>query len=284
MIALPGGTFLMGSNSHYPEERPAHEVSVAPFEIDATTVTNAEFAHFVRETGYVTTAETPLDPASAPGMPPEYFVAGSLVFQMTEGPVDLRNFRKWWEFVPGADWQHPEGPDSDIKARIDHPVVQISLLDAMAYADWAGKSLPTEAEWEFAARDGAETTWPWGEDLLDHGLIRANTWHGEFPWQNVAKPPFSWPAAAGAPGRYRLFNMIGNVWEWTSDKYHSAHRPQKNCCTPSPRVIEGESFVTKGGSFLCAPSYCRRYRATARSPQEGRSSTNHLGFRCVRRS
>lgn len=283
MIAITGGSFFMGSENHYPEERPAHQVNVAPFEMDATTVTNAEFARFVASTNYTTTAEIPLDPASAPGMPDEYFASGSLVFQMTDGPVDLRDFRQWWTFVVGADWRHPEGPGSNIDDRMDHPVVQVSLIDALAYADWAGKALPSEAEWEFAARDGVASIYPWGEKLIDGDHVRANTWQGAFPWKNAAPAPFSWAADAGQPSRYGAYNMLGNVWEWTTDTYQAAHRPDKSCCTPLLRNVEGNNYVVKGGSFLCAPSYCKRYRATARSPQEGRSSTNHLGFRCVRR-
>lgn len=283
MKTIPAGRFIMGSVRHYPEERPAHQRNVAAFEMDATTVTNAEFAQFVAETGYQTTAEIPIDPSSAPGMPAEYFAAGSLVFHSAKGPVNLKDARNWWRFVPEANWQKPEGPESSFVGREDHPVVQVSLIDAVAYAKWAGKSLPTEVEWEYAARDGVETLYPWGENLLENGEVRANTWQGNFPWRNLAKPPFSWAANTGTPSRYGLYNMIGNVWEWTIDGFSSLHKPNKTCCTPSARAIEGKSYVVKGGSFLCAPSYCRRYRASARSPQEARSSTNHLGFRCVRR-
>lgn len=285
IVHLAGGEFYFGSDDHYPEERPRHRTHVGAFAIEACAVTNAQFAAFVRETGFVTTAETPIDPASAPGMPPEYFVAGSLVFRMTDGPVDLRDFRQWWVFRPGANWRHPEGPDSTIDGRQDHPVVQVSLHDAMSYANWARKSLPCEKQWEFAARDGVETEFPWGDDLTEGGETYANTWHGAFPWKNLRSDtaPFSVPVDAFSPSRYGLFNMIGNVWEWTTDSYSTAHDAKKTCCTPT-HFADGENFVVKGGSFLCAQSYCKRYRAAARSPQETRSSTNNLGFRCVAES
>ena len=274
----------MGSDSHYPEERPAHPHSVDPFEIGVTAVTNREFAAFVNETGYRTTAETPLPPDPGVQMPPGYFDAGSLVFRMTSAPVDLRDFRNWWAFVAGACWVAPEGPGSSIEGREEHPVVHVSLFDALAYADWAGLSLPTEAEWEFAARGGHGTEYPWGDELTPGGAVFSNTWHGEFPWRNdrTEKPPFSVPVRTFDANGYGLFNMIGNVWEWTGDKFSASHGAPSPCCLPNG-PFEGESYVVKGGSFLCAPSYCRRYRASARSPQEARSSTSHLGFRCVRR-
>ncbi|MGR3290282.1 MAG: formylglycine-generating enzyme family protein [Paracoccaceae bacterium] len=285
MVQLAGGDFDCGSDDHYPEERPRHRSHVSAFAIDVCAVSNAEFATFVRETDYVTTAETPIDPASVPAMPPEYFAAGSLVFRMTDGPVDLHDFRQWWEFQPDANWRHPEGPHSTIDGRQDHPVVQVSLFDAQAYADWAGKSLLGEKQWEFAARDGVETDFPWGEELTTGTTIHANTWHGAFPHQNLYHhtTPFTVPVDAFEPSRYGLFNMIGNVWEWTTDSYTAAHDPDKSCCTPA-RVEGGRNFTVKGGSFLCAPSYCCRYRAAARSPQEARSSTSHLGFRCIARA
>lgn len=282
LVQLPGGKFYFGSNDHYPEERPRHTAEIGPFAIELCAVTNTQFAAFVRATNYVTTAETPIDPANAPDMPPEYFAAGSLVFQMTDGPIDLRDFRQWWAFQPGANWRHPEGPGSTIDDRQDHPVVHVSLYDAEAYADWAGLALPTEKQWEFAAHDGVETEFPWGDALDEGGEIHANTWQGAFPWKNLRQDtaPFSVRVDAFSPSRYGLFNMIGNVWEWTSDAYVAVHDPSKPCCSPAI-IEEGKNFVVKGGSFLCAPSYCKRYRATARSPQEARSSTNHLGFRCV---
>ena len=284
LVGVPGGTFTMGSDRHYPEERPAHPVRVSGFQIGATAVTNRHFAEFVAETDYRTTAEIPMDQADAPGMPREFFQAGSLVFQMRDAPVDLRDFRNWWQFVPGASWRAPEGPGSDIDDRQDHPVVQVSLIDSLAYADWAGLDLPSEAEWELAARDGVATEFPWGEELAPNGIAQANTWHGQFPWQNdrTENAPFTMHSRSFPASRYGTFNMIGNVWEWTRDNYRANHMQAGPFCTPaSPK--DGENFVVKGGSFLCAPSYCRRYRATARSPQEVRSSASHLGFRCVRR-
>lgn len=284
MVPLRGGTFEMGSNHHYPEEAPAFTTSVRPFAMDAGTVTNAEFAAFIRATGYVTEAERPLDPALTPDLPPEAYVPGGLVFTQTEGPVPLHDFRQWWRFVPGAYWAAPEGPETDLDGRWNHPVVQVSLADAMAYAQWAGKALPTEKEWEFAARSGVDTTWPWGDELRPEGRVIANTWQGEFPFlNNQDGGVLSWPSRAGAANAYGLYTMIGNVWEWTVSRF-GTHGETRACCSPSNRVSAGETYVVKGGSFLCAPSYCRRYRATARSPQEARSATNHLGFRCVLRT
>lgn len=281
LVHIPGGTFTMGCDHAYPEERPAHSVTVDPFEMAACTVTNAQFAAFVAATGYVTTAEIPIDPADVPGMPEDYYQAGSLVFHRTDGPVDLRDPRHWWRFVKGACWHAPEGPGSDIAGREDHPVVQVSLIDAQAYVDWAGMALPTEAQWEFAARDGVVMDYPWGDTLIPEDGPRTNTWQGAFPYQNARgqEGPLSMPVTAFAPSRYGLYNMIGNVWEWTTDRFAARH-DVKPCCTP-PRPGEGTVHVLKGGSFLCAPSYCRRYRPSARSPQEARSATNHIGFRCV---
>ncbi|MGE4610361.1 MAG: formylglycine-generating enzyme family protein [Paracoccaceae bacterium] len=283
MVSVPAGRFMMGSNDFYPEERPEHQSDVDTFSIDKFTVTNSSFASFVEDTGYVTTAEIALDPESAPGMPPEYFTAGSLVFTMTDGPVRLTDFRNWWKFVAGAGWRNPEGPDSSIDDLGNYPVVQISLIDALAYCDWAGKSLPTEREWEYAARGGVDTVYPWGDKLVPDGIIRANTWQGEFPWQisKIDEYAGAAPVNTYQPNGYGTFNMIGNVWEWTTDTYADRHKTTKSCCTPKREYLEGRIMVVKGGSFLCAPSYCERYRRTARSPQEARSSTNHLGFRCV---
>ena len=284
-VQIPGGQFEMGSDRHYPEERPKRRVAVSGFRMDRCTVTNAQFRQFVANTGYVTTAEIPLDPDRGVHMPPEYFAAGSLVFKMTGGPVDLKDFRQWWDFVPGAFWDRPEGPGSSIEGREDHPVVQVSLYDALAYCAWVGKELPVEKEWEYAARDGTASEFPWGSTLTPHGVQKANTWLGEFPWQNLKtqQAPFSCPVGSHEPSRFGLYNMIGNVWEWTLTPFETSPQALSNCCTPAQKIAEGGNYVVKGGSFLCAPSYCRRYRATARSPQEARSSTNHLGFRCILR-
>ncbi|MDC0490609.1 formylglycine-generating enzyme family protein [Paracoccaceae bacterium] len=286
LVELPGGDFLMGSDRHYLEERPQHPTRVKPFQMDRTAVTNAQFAEFVEATDYRTTAEIPLDPATAPSMPAAYFEAGSLVFHMTDGPVDLRDFRRWWKFIPGACWRHPEGPKSTIEDRLDHPVVQVSLPDALAYAEWAGRSLPSERQWEFAARSTSDEEYSWGAALNEGDEIHANTWIGSFPFQNdrTETAPFTQSVSAYDPNAYGLYNMIGNVWEWTIDAFQNAHDPGVNCCTPSRTIEPGKNYVTKGGSFLCAPSYCRRYRASARSPQEAHSSTNNLGFRCVGRA
>ena len=282
--AVPGGRFVMGSDRHYPEERPAHPAIVDPFEIGVTTVTNRQFAEFVADTGYRTTAEIPLESNGDEGLPLEYFAPGSLVFQMTQGQVNLQDFRNWWHFLPGAFWRMPEGPGSSIDDRQDHPVVHVSLFDALAYTDWADLSFPSEAEWEHAARDGVETEYPWGDERTPGGVAHANIWYGEFPWRNdrTDHVSFSMAVRAFRPSRYGLFNMIGNVWEWTKDKFRASHLDSGKCCTHGS-LQSGENYVVKGGSFLCSPSYCRRYRASARSPQEARSSTSHLGFRCVKR-
>ncbi|BDG74023.1 formylglycine-generating enzyme family protein [Roseomonas fluvialis] len=307
MCRIPGGVFRMGSDVHYPEEAPAHRVRVGSFWMDATTVTNAEFARFVAATGYVTVAERPLDPAMYPGARPRDLKPGSLVFRMTDGPVPTNDYRHWWAWTPGACWRHPEGRGSGVQSRPNHPVVQVAYEDAEAYAAWAGKSLPTEAEWEFAARgglDGAEFVW--GDSLTLGGRHMANTWQGDFPWRNTAEDGFAGaaPVASFPPNGYGLHDMAGNVWQWTTDWFAPRHaaeaaktKAQSSCCMPSdPRGpgIEG-SFdanqtgvpiprrVVKGGSFLCAPSYCRRYRPAARHAQMVDSGMSHIGIRCIRR-
>lgn len=284
MVPLRGGAFVMGSNHHYPEEAPAFTTQVRPFAMDVGTVTNAEFATFVQATSYVTEAERPLDPTFAPDLPPEAYLPGGLVFTKTAGPVPLHDFRQWWRFVPGAHWAAPEGPQTTLQGRWDHPVVQVTLADAMAYAEWAGKALPTEKEWEYAARSGVETTWPWGEVLVPQGRVVANTWQGDFPHDNKhVGDVLTWPSLQGEANAFGLFNMIGNVWEWTATRF-GPHGQSNRCFTPSHGLSIQENYAVKGGSFLCAPSYCRRYRASARSAQDARSATNHLGFRCVLRA
>ncbi len=299
-VFVPGGTFTMGSDSHYPEEAPAHPVTVSPFWMDATVVTTADFAAFVAATGYVTLAERPLDPAQYPGADPALLKPGGLVFRRASGPVDLRDFHNWWDYLPGASWRHPEGPGSSIAGRLDHPVVQVAFEDAEAYARWAGKELPTEAEWECAARgglDGAE--FAWGDEFAPAGRHMANTWQGEFPWQNLELDGFAGvaPVRSFPPNGYGLYEMTGNVWEWTTDWYRDRHKQpaKKACCVPqNPRGPSIElSYdpcmpktriprkVIKGGSFLCAPNYCRRYRPAARHAQMIDTATCHLGFRCV---
>ncbi len=299
---VPGGTFLMGSNKHYPEEAPAHKVAVDGFWIDECTVTNAQFRRFVEETGHVTLAERPPNADDYPGARPELLVPASVVFVKPRRRVSLDNPYEWWAFVPGADWRHPRGPDTTIEGLDGHPVVHVAYEDAEAFARWAGKELPTEAEWEFAARgalSGAEFTW--GVELTPGGRYMANTWQGEFPLVNQCADGFEWTAPVGSfpPNGYGLFDMAGNVWEWTTDWFEERHRVARGCCTISnPRGGERERSldpcvpqakiprkVMKGGSFLCAPNYCRRYRPAARMAQPVDTSTCHLGFRCiVRRS
>ncbi|EKF24908.1 formylglycine-generating sulfatase enzyme family protein [Mycolicibacterium hassiacum DSM 44199] len=291
LVELRGATYRMGSTRFYPEEAPEHTVTVAPFAIERHPVTNAQFAEFVAATGYVTVAERALDPADYPGANPDDLVPGALVFTPTDGPVDLRDWRQWWRYVPGAQWRRPFGPDGPgWQDRPDHPVVQVAYVDALAYARWAGRRLPTEAEWEYAARGGADTTYPWGEELSPGGRLMANTWQGAFPYRNDGAAGWVGTSPVGTfpPNGYGLVDMIGNVWEWTTTRFEGHHRigpaqgagGPKPCCTPS-RPDPSVSQVLKGGSHLCAPEYCRRYRPTARSPQTQDSATTHIGFRCA---
>jgi formylglycine-generating enzyme len=298
MVWIPGGTFLMGSDRHYPEEAPAHKVKVAGFWIGAYAVTNAEFGRFVDATGYVTVAERPADPADYPGAQPELLVPASVVFKKTRGPVDLSNPYNWWTYVAGADWRHPRGPDTMSEALPNHPVVHVAFEDVEAYARWRGQELPTEAEWEFAARGGLEATeFTWGSEYMPNGTPMANTWQGEFPWQNRVEDGYEWTAPVGTfpPNGYGLFDMAGNVWEWTTDWFQDHRQIKSACCTiDNPRggdrdqsidsrtpMIRIPRKVMKGGSYLCAPNYCRRYRPAARMAQPIDTSTCHLGFRCV---
>jgi formylglycine-generating enzyme len=286
LVELAGGSFRMGSTSFYPEEAPVHTVTVAAFAIEKHPVTNAQFAEFVADTGYVTVAEQPLDPMLYPGVAPQDLIPGGLVFRPTSGPVDLRDWRQWWDWAPGACWRHPFGPDSGIADRLDHPVVQVAYPDAAAYARWARRRLPTEAEWEYAARGGGATTiYAWGDDANPGGQLMANTWHGKFPYRNDGA--LGWigtsPVGTFPPNGFGLLDMIGNVWEWTTTEFSAHHRldpPATGCCTPAaadPTVNQ----TLKGGSHLCAPEYCHRYRPAARSSQSQDSATTHIGFRCV---
>jgi formylglycine-generating enzyme required for sulfatase activity len=301
MAWIPGGAFTMGSDRHYPEEAPAHRVRVGGFWIDRHTVTNREFERFVDATGYVTLAEKPADPTDYPGAKPELLVPSSVVFRKAPHPVDLRDPYNWWTYVPGADWRHPRGPESSLAGLGDHPVVHVAFEDAAAYAMWAGKSLPTEAEWEFAARgglDGAE--FAWGDEMMPGEKPMANTWQGQFPWQNLVEDGFEWtaPVRSFPPNGYGLYEMTGNVWEWTTDWYQEHSKIARSCCTidnprggaregsfdPRTPGLEIPRKVMKGGSYLCAPNYCRRYRPAARMAQAIDTSTCHLGFRCIIRS
>ncbi len=302
MRLIEGGAFAMGSDSYYPEEAPVRRVRVDSFWIDEAPVTNRDFARFVAATGHVTFAEIAPDPADYPGMAPEFARPGSLVFQRTDGPVDLGDFSQWWAFTFDADWRHPTGPDSTVEGLDDHPVVHIAYADAQAYAAWAGKALPTEAEWEYAARGGLDgADFAWGDTLAPDGRMLANFWQGNFPYANQmldgwerTSPVRSFPANG-----YGLHDMIGNIWEWTTDWFAQPRTARKKfkgaCCVPAnPRGgKERESYdpatpdvrigrkVLKGGSHLCAPNYCQRYRPAARHAQAIDSSTSHIGFRCV---
>ena len=300
MIHVPGGTYVMGSDHHYPEEAPAHRVSVDPFWIDQTPVTNAQFRAFVEATGYVTFAEQTPNAADYPGAKPEMMKPGSLTFSPKKGPIDIRNFYSWWDFTFWANWRRPYGKGSTNRGLDDHPVVHVAYCDALAYARWAGKDLPTEAEWEFAARGGLdEKEFAWGDELTPEGKHRANTWQGMFPVENLKQDGYdrTSPVRAFLPNGYGIFDMIGNTWEWTQDWYVARHtaNEQKACCIPkNPRgAQESQSLdptqpkvkiprkVLKGGSHLCAPNYCRRYRPAARHPEPVDTSTSHVGFRCV---
>jgi len=295
MVEIPGGEFLMGSESFYPEERPVRHARVERFWIDRHHVTNDEFARFVEATGYVTVAERPLELGEVPGAPVQTYPAGSLVFRQTDGPVDLGDSRLWWRYVPGAQWRHPQGPESTIEGLGDHPVVHVAYEDAEAYARWAGKELPTEAEWEFAARGGLEgKPFTWGDEIEPDGKIMANTWQGEFPWQNTVRDGYARTSPFGAfpANGYGLFDMAGNAWEWTADWYRADPGvPTSPCCSPVDESYDPGSpeiriprKVLKGGSHLCAPNYCLRFRPAARMPQMVDTGMSHLGFRCVRRS
>jgi formylglycine-generating enzyme len=294
MVRIPGGTFLMGSDRHYPEEAPAHKVSVGAFWMDSHAVTNAEFKRFVETTGHVTLAERPARAEDYPGAPAEKLEPSSVVFRKAPGPVDMRNPYNWWTYVKGADWRHPQGPGSTLQGKWRHPVVHVGFEDAEAYAKWAGKALPTEAEWEFAARGGLDGAgYTWGDEYVPQSC---NHWQGEFPWQNLLEDKFEWTAPVGSfpPNGYGLYDMAGNVWQWTTDWFQDHDRIQKACCTlDNPRGGTREEShnprdtlriprrVMKGGSYLCAPNYCHRYRPAARMAQPVDTATCHLGFRCI---
>lgn len=300
MIAISGGEFLMGSDRHYPEEAPAARVRVEGFRIDRTPVTNRDFAAFVVATGHVTLAEIAPSAQDYPGALPEMLKAGSLLFRKPSAAVPMDHWGAWWTFEFGADWRHPAGPDSSIEGLEDHPIVHVALADAEAYAAWAGKTLPTEAQWEFAARGGLDDAdYAWGDVLMPDNRALANFWQGAFPHENLLEDGFEGTSPVGAfpPNGFGLCDMIGNVWEWTADWYAPRHMlvPAKACCIPdNPRGARADQShdpcdpanpiprkVLKGGSHLCAPNYCQRYRPAARYPQPLDTSTSHVGFRCV---
>ena len=288
LVELPGGSFRMGSASFYPEEAPIRTASVGAFAIERHPVTNAQFAAFVADTGYITVAERPLDPALYPGVAEADLLPGALVFRGTPGPVNLDDWRQWWDWAPGAHWRRPFGAGSDIAGKDDHPVVQVAYPDAGAYAAWAGRRLPTEAEFEYAAGGGVTTVYAWGDEPRVDGRLMANTWQGRFPYRNDGAQGLGgarWvgtsPVGAFPANVFGLLDMIGNVWEWTTTPYFRQQAPASSCCPipaePDPAVMQ----TLKGGSHLCAPEYCHRFRPAARSPESQDTSTTHIGFRCV---
>lgn len=301
MVRIPAGRFTMGSDEHYPEEAPAHEVEVSDFLMDVMLVTNREYAVFVEETGHVTVAEVAPRAEDYPGAIPEMLRAASLVFSPPPGPVPLGDWSRWWSWTFGADWRHPFGPDSSLDGLMDHPVVHVAHEDALAYARWAGKDLPTEAEWEYAAWGGnSDREYAWGDELEPGGRHMANVFQGKFPHFNSKADGYARTSPVGSfpANAFGLFDMIGNVWEWTQDWYSERHTkgvPGKACCAPvNPRGAAIDASydpampdiriprkVLKGGSHLCTPDYCRRYRPAARHAQTIDSSMSHIGFRCV---
>lgn len=283
---IPAQTAVLGADNDYPEEGPAREVTVDGFGIQKHQVTNAEFAEFISATGYVTVAERPLRAEDYPGAPPENLQPGSMVFRRTAGPVDLRHLSQWWAWTPGACWDHPRGPRSTLRNRRDHPVVHVAFEDAAEFAQWAGHELPTEAEWEVAARGGlVGAVYTWGDEPEPAGSRLANYWHGEFPYLPDTGYGQTAPVGSFPPNGYGLFDMAGNVWEWTVDWYGPTRTNQPCCAADSYDPLQPQFAVprkvVKGGSFLCADSYCMRYRPAARRPQMVDTSMSHIGFRCV---
>lgn len=301
MVWIPGGAFRMGSDRHYPEEAPVHNVAVDGFWMDRTPVTNEQFGRFVAATGYVTLAEQTPKAEEYPGALPELLFAASTVFIKPTQRVDMRNAYNWWHWVPGADWRQPQGPTSSIAVKEQHPVVHVALQDVEAYLAWIGKELPTEAEMEFAARGGLDgKEYAWDDEFTPGGQHMANTWQGMFPYRNTLADGYEGTSPVGAfpPNGYGLMDIIGNVWEWTLDWYSGTHVPTHACCTTdNPRSTEREMSidpampdikiprrVIKGGSHLCAPNYCQRYRPATRMAQPVDTGTSHLGFRGIVRA
>jgi len=305
MVFIKGGIFMMGGDNSQAsaDEFPKHKVQVSSFWMDATEVTNAEFAKFVEATHYVTTAEKKPNwdemkktlPPGTPKPPDSMLVAASLVFHPTSGPVDLRDYSQWWSWVKGADWKHPEGPNSNIKGKENDPVVQVSWYDAVAYCKWAGKRLPTEAEWEFAARGSLENKiYPWGDEPVNSGKAKANSWGGNFPYYNNNKDGYTKiaPVRSFAPNGYGLYDMAGNVWEWCNDWYDAdyyqsfgnsvAVNPQGPAKSYDPMEAYTPKRSLRGGSFLCNDSYCSGYRVARRMKSSPDTGLEHTGFRCVR--
>lgn len=307
MIQIPAGSFLMGGKSAQAsnEELPRHEVQVSSFYIDEHEVSNAQFQDFISATAYITVAERAIDweelkmqvPPGTPKPADSLLQAGALVFKQTETPVDLNQYMLWWKWQIGANWKHPDGPNSDITNRMDHPVVHIAYEDAIAYCDWAGKRLPTEAEWEWAATGGDDSNkYPWGNTLIEQSYEKANFWQGMFPYMNSEKDGFyaTSPVKSYPPNTFGLYDMAGNVWELCSDKYSALtytedaqkgtvsnpKGPRKSYDPRDPYLTE--SYVVKGGSFLCNDTYCSGYRVARRMGVDPNSGAIHTGFRCVK--
>lgn len=303
MVWIASGEFEQGGNNDQAaeDEFPRHKVKLDGFWIDVTEVTNAQFADFVKAAGYITTAEKKPDwdqikqqlPPGTPKPDESVLVAASLIFKPTPTEVSLEDYSQWWEWKEGADWRHPEGPGSDIKGKENYPVVHVSWYDAQAYAKWAGKRLPTEAEWEYASRGGLKNNiYPWGNEPVNSGLPKANFWQGKFPSENTLKDSFyySAPVKSFSPNGYGLYDMAGNVWEWCADLYHHTYyedvrsgtvNPKGPSTSFDPAEPNATKRVIRGGSYLCNDSYCSGYRSARRMRSTEDSSFQHLGFRCV---